>query len=35
MNQKEKLNEVTEKIIGVAIIIFLIFSFLGVLGGEI
>jgi hypothetical protein len=34
MNQKEKLNEVTEKIIGVAIIIFLIFSVLGVLGGE-
>ncbi len=35
MNQKEKLNEITEEIIGVAIIIFLILSVLGVLCGEI
>jgi len=40
MNQKEKLNEITEKIIGVAIfreslIIFLLLSVLGVLCGEI
>jgi hypothetical protein len=34
MNQKEKPNEVTEKIIGVAIIILLILSVLGVLCGE-
>jgi len=35
MNQKEKFNEITEKIISVAIIIFLILSVLGVLCGEI
>jgi hypothetical protein len=35
MNQKEKLNEITEEIIGVAIIIFLILSVLGVLCGGI
>jgi|GEM_PF-2433353 len=35
MNQKEKLDEITEKTIGVAIIIFLILSVLGVLCGEI
>ena len=33
MNQKEKLNEMTGKIIGVAIIIFSILSGLGVLCG--
>lgn len=35
MNQKEKLDEITEKTIGVAIIIFPILSVLGVLCGEI
>jgi len=35
MNQKEKLDEITEKTIGVAIIIFLILSVLGVPCGEI
>jgi len=35
MNQKEKLNEIIEEIIGVAMIIFLILSVLGVLYGEI
>jgi hypothetical protein len=35
MNQKEKLEEITEKTSGVAIIIFLILSVLGVLCGEI
>jgi len=34
MNQKEKLNEITERIIGVAIIISLILSVLSVLCGE-
>jgi len=35
MNQKEKLNEITEKITGVAITIFLILSVLGVLCGKV
>jgi len=34
MNQKEKLNEITERIIGVAIIISLVLSVLSVLCGE-
>jgi hypothetical protein len=35
MNQEEKFEEITEKTSGVAIIIFLILSVLGVLCGEI